>query len=42
MAGIWIFAEKREQALELLNIGRRLAAKTGTAVSVLLDRKSVV
>lgn len=36
MAGIWIFAEKREQALELLNIGRRLAAKTGTTVSALL------
>lgn len=36
MAGIWIFAEKREQALELLNIGRRLAAKTGAAVSALL------
>jgi len=36
MAGIWIFAEKREQALELLNIGQRLAVKTGTAVSALL------
>jgi electron transfer flavoprotein alpha subunit len=36
MAGIWIFAEKREQVLELLNIGRRLAAKTGTTVSALL------
>jgi len=36
MAGIWIFAEKREQTLELLNIGRRLAAKMGTTVSALL------
>lgn len=36
MAGIWIFAENREQALELLNIGRRLAVTMGTTVSALL------
>lgn len=36
MAGIWIYAENREQTLELLNIGRQLAAKTGTTVSALL------
>jgi electron transfer flavoprotein alpha subunit len=36
MAGIWIFAENREQALELLNIGRHLAVKMGTTVSALL------
>jgi electron transfer flavoprotein alpha subunit len=36
MAGIWIFAEKREQALELLNIGRRLAVKMGTNLTALL------
>jgi electron transfer flavoprotein alpha subunit len=36
MAGIWIFAENREQTLELLNIGRRLATKMGTTVSALL------
>ena len=36
MAGIWIFAENREQTLELLNIGGRLAEKMGTTVSALL------
>jgi electron transfer flavoprotein alpha subunit len=36
MAGIWIFAEKSEQALELLNIGRRLAIKIGTTLTGLL------
>ena len=36
MAGIWIFAENREQTLELLNIGRQLAAKMGTTVSAFL------
>jgi electron transfer flavoprotein alpha subunit len=36
MAGIWIYAENREQTLELLNIGRRLAIKMGTTVSALL------
>lgn len=36
MPGIWIVAENREQTLELLNIGRRLAAKMGTTLSALL------
>ena len=36
MAGIWIYAENREQTLELLNIGRRLAVKMGTILSALL------
>jgi electron transfer flavoprotein alpha subunit len=36
MAGIWIFAENREQTLELLNVGRRLATKMGTTLSALL------
>jgi electron transfer flavoprotein alpha subunit len=36
MAGIWIFAENREQALELLNVGRCLAVKMGTTVSALV------
>jgi len=36
MAGIWIYAENREQTLELLNIGRQLAAKMGTTVAALL------
>lgn len=35
MAGIWIFADHREQGLELLNIGRQLAAKMGTTLSAL-------
>jgi electron transfer flavoprotein alpha subunit len=36
VAGIWIYAENREQTLELLNIGRRLAVKMGTTVAALL------
>jgi electron transfer flavoprotein alpha subunit len=36
MAGIWIFAEKREYVLELLNISRQTAAKMGCGVSVIL------
>lgn len=36
MPGIWIYAENREHALELLNIGRRLAVKMGTILSALL------
>ena len=30
MAGIWVFAENRDQALELLNAGKELAADFGT------------
>ncbi|MBM4272425.1 MAG: electron transfer flavoprotein subunit alpha/FixB family protein [Deltaproteobacteria bacterium] len=36
MAGIWTFAEYREHMLELLNIGRGLAAKTGMKITTLL------
>ncbi len=36
MAGVWIISENREQALELLHIGRELAVKMGTSVSALL------
>jgi len=36
MAGVWIFAEKREYVLELLNIGRRTAARMGVGVTVIL------
>jgi electron transfer flavoprotein alpha subunit len=36
MAGVWVFAEKREQTLELLNIGRRLASQMGSQLSALL------
>lgn len=43
MSGVWIISENRERALELLNIGRQLAAKMGTRVSALLyhDREEV-
>ena len=43
MSGVWIISENRGQALELLNIGRQLAAKMGTRVSALLyqDREHV-
>jgi len=33
MAGIWIFAENREQTLELLNAGKGLAADFGTKLT---------
>lgn len=36
MSGIWIIAEKKEHALELLTAGRLLAAKTGTNLSAFL------
>jgi electron transfer flavoprotein alpha subunit len=36
MAGIWIVAEKREHALELLNIGRLLASIMGISLSAFL------
>ncbi|WP_406678625.1 electron transfer flavoprotein subunit alpha/FixB family protein [Moorella sp. ACPs] len=32
MSGVWVFAERREQTLELLNIGRSLADELGTAL----------
>jgi electron transfer flavoprotein alpha subunit len=38
MAGIWIISENRVQTLELLNIGREIAAKMGTRVSTLLSQ----
>lgn len=38
MAGIWIISENRGQTLELLNIGREIAAKMGTRVSTLLSQ----
>ena len=37
MSGVWIISENRRQALELLNIGRKLADKMGTRVFALLD-----
>ena len=37
MAGIWIISENRGQTLELLNIGREIAAKMGTKVSTFLS-----
>ena len=36
MAGIWIFADHRDQTLELLNIGQSLAAKMGTKLTALI------
>jgi electron transfer flavoprotein alpha subunit len=36
MAGVWVFAENRELTLELLGIGRTLAAETGTTISAFL------
>ena len=36
MSGVWILAENREQTLELLNIGRDLASKTGTRLAAFL------
>ncbi len=36
MAGVWILAENRGQTLELLNIGRDLASKTGTKLAAFL------
>lgn len=38
MAGVWIISENREQALELLHIGRELAVKMGTNISALLSQ----
>jgi len=38
MAGVWIFAENHERTLEMLNIGRQLAAEMGTQVSALICR----
>ncbi|MCK9230583.1 MAG: electron transfer flavoprotein subunit alpha/FixB family protein [Syntrophales bacterium] len=35
MAGIWVYGDNHEQCLELLNIGRSLAERTGTPLSVL-------
>jgi electron transfer flavoprotein alpha subunit len=42
MPGVWVLAENRSQTLELLTIGRSMAGKMGTSLSVLLcqDRES--
>ncbi|MGR6836849.1 electron transfer flavoprotein subunit alpha/FixB family protein [Syntrophomonas erecta] len=43
MAGVWVLAEKHEQSLELLNIGRELASQLGTKlVSLILNDHSQV
>jgi len=36
MAGVWVFGENRELTLELLGIGRLLAAEMGTTLSAIL------
>jgi electron transfer flavoprotein alpha subunit len=38
MAGVWVFAENREQTFELLNIGRSMADKLGAGLTALLCR----
>jgi len=42
MAGVWIFAENREQTFELLNAGRSMADKLATNLSAILcqDREA--
>lgn len=41
MAGIWVFAENREQTLELLNAGKELAADFGTKLTAFAWDKQV-
>jgi electron transfer flavoprotein alpha subunit len=36
MAGVWILAETRQQTLELLNIGKKMATRMGTNLAVLV------
>ncbi|MEI7639677.1 MAG: hypothetical protein WCJ37_20340, partial [Syntrophus sp. (in: bacteria)] len=36
MPGIWFFAERKDLALELLTIGRELAAPTGVKVTAIV------
>jgi electron transfer flavoprotein alpha subunit len=38
MAGVWIIAETREQALELLGVGRSLASGLGTALTAIVRK----
>lgn len=38
MAGVWIIAETREQALELLGVGRLQAAEMGTALTAIVRK----
>ncbi|NPV26515.1 MAG: electron transfer flavoprotein subunit alpha/FixB family protein [Firmicutes bacterium] len=37
MAGVWILADRREQTLELLNIGREIATRLGTRLVALVS-----
>jgi electron transfer flavoprotein alpha subunit len=41
MAGVWIFAERYEQSLELLSIGRQLALRMGTKLVAFLRQDMV-
>jgi electron transfer flavoprotein alpha subunit len=36
MSGIWLFAERRDLALELLTVGRRLASQTGAKLTAII------
>jgi hypothetical protein len=38
MAGVWIIAETREQALELLGAGRSLAPDMGAALTAIVRK----
>jgi electron transfer flavoprotein alpha subunit len=38
MAGVWIIAETREQALELLGVGRLPASESGTALTAIVRK----
>ena len=40
MAGVWIVAETREHALELLGAGRSLAPEMGAAVTAVISKGS--
>ena len=40
MAGVWIVAETREQALELLGAGRSVAADMGTALTAIVRKET--
>ncbi len=41
MAGVWIFAENKEQTMELLNAGRNIAGKMGVKLSAMIIKDRV-
>ena len=40
MAGVWIISETREQALELLGVGRSMAPDLGTALTAIVRKEA--